>query len=120
MEHQQGQDAHGSACTLNALPTACENGIELDDVKKQVFEVAAVDASFSGSFVSDNTPEAVNGLTDTEAPYHVFTTSKKWQLVLIVSLAGLFSSLSSNVYFPAIPDIAKASLTERREAARHC
>lgn len=119
MEHQQGQDARGSACTLNALHTACENGIELDEVKKQVFEVAAVDASLSGSFVSD-TPEAVNNRTDTEAPYCVFTTRKKWDLVLIVSLAGLFSSLSSNVYFPAIPDIAKVSPKERRDPTRHC
>lgn len=111
MEHQQGQDACGSACTLNALPTACENGIELDEVKKQVFQVAAVDASGSDSF---------DDQTDTESPYLVFTISKKWQLVLIVSLAGLFSSLSSNVYFPAIPDIAKVTLKQRTDRTRHC
>lgn len=119
MEHQQGQDACGSACTLNTLPTACETGIELDEVKKQVFQVAAVDASGSDSFVSD-TPEAVDDQTDTESPYLVFTISKKWQLVLIVSLAGLFSSLSSNVYFPAIPDIAKVTLKQRTDPTRHC
>jgi hypothetical protein len=41
-----------------------------------------------------------------ETPYHVFSTGKKWQLVGIVSLAGLFSPLSSNIYFPALGAIA--------------
>ncbi|KAH8810812.1 major facilitator superfamily domain-containing protein [Xylogone sp. PMI_703] len=41
-----------------------------------------------------------------EPPYHIFTTSKKKQLVYIVSLAGLFSPLSSNIYFPALKQIA--------------
>ncbi|KAK3335215.1 major facilitator superfamily domain-containing protein [Cercophora scortea] len=39
-------------------------------------------------------------------PYHIFTTRQKWQLVYIVSLAGLFSPLSSNIYFPALEAIA--------------
>ncbi|KAK0624561.1 major facilitator superfamily domain-containing protein [Bombardia bombarda] len=50
-----------------------------------------------------------NVLEDTapyEAPYHVFTRRQKWQLVYIVSLAGLFSPLSSNIYFPALRAIA--------------
>jgi hypothetical protein len=111
MEHQQGQSAHGSTCTVDTLPTAQENGSKLDDVKK-VFEVATVDVS--GSFVSD-TAEAVDDQTATEAPYHVFTVRMKWQVVLIVSLAGLFSSLSSNIYFPAIPAIAAVSSKERRD-----
>ncbi|KAK0121873.1 hypothetical protein ONS95_010152 [Cadophora gregata] len=41
-----------------------------------------------------------------EPPYHVFTLGKKKQLVYIVSLAGLFSPLSSNIYFPALGQIA--------------
>ncbi|KAH8676592.1 major facilitator superfamily domain-containing protein [Tricladium varicosporioides] len=41
-----------------------------------------------------------------EPPYHVFTLAKKKQLVYIVSLAGLFSPLSSNIYFPALGRIA--------------
>jgi hypothetical protein len=45
-----------------------------------------------------------------EPPYHVFTTRKKWQLVYIVSLAGLFSPLSSNIYFPALGDIAEVGV----------
>lgn len=45
-----------------------------------------------------------------EPPYHVFTLAKKIQLVYIVSLAGLFSPLSSNIYFPALGQIATVRL----------
>lgn len=45
-----------------------------------------------------------------EPPYHVFTLAKKKQLVYIVSLAGLFSPLSSNIYFPALGQIATVRL----------
>ena len=41
-----------------------------------------------------------------EPPYHVFSIAKKKQLVYIVSLAGLFSPLSSNIYFPALGQIS--------------
>ncbi|PBP27927.1 MFS general substrate transporter [Diplocarpon rosae] len=42
-----------------------------------------------------------------EPPYHVFSLARKKQLVYIVSLAGLFSPLSSNIYFPALGNIAR-------------
>jgi hypothetical protein len=45
-----------------------------------------------------------------EPPYHVFSRSKKKQLVYIVSLAGLFSPLSSNIYFPALGQISRVCL----------
>jgi len=45
-----------------------------------------------------------------EPPYHVFSQKRKKQLVYIVSLAGLFSPLSSNIYFPALGQIADVSL----------
>ncbi|RDL32686.1 uncharacterized protein BP5553_09142 [Venustampulla echinocandica] len=41
-----------------------------------------------------------------EPPYHVFTLKTKKKLVYIVSLAGLFSPLSSNIYFPALGQIS--------------
>jgi len=52
-------------------------------------------------------------VVEKEAPYHVFTTRKKWQLVYIVSLAGLFSPLSSNIYFPALGAIAEVGIPYR-------
>lgn len=42
-----------------------------------------------------------------EPPYHIFTLARKKQMVYIVSLAGLFSPLSSNIYFPALGQISK-------------
>ncbi|KAA1468010.1 MFS general substrate transporter [Dentipellis sp. KUC8613] len=41
-----------------------------------------------------------------ERPYSVFTTGQKWFLVSMASLAGIFSPLTANIYFPAIPVMA--------------
>lgn len=41
-----------------------------------------------------------------EPPYHILTKAQKWRLVFFVSLAGAFSPLSSNIYFPAIQTIS--------------
>lgn len=46
-------------------------------------------------------------LPEVEQPYHVLSTKKKWNLVIFVSLAGAFSPLSSNIYFPAIDTISR-------------
>jgi hypothetical protein len=40
-------------------------------------------------------------------PYHVFDHRQKLFLVYIVSFAGFFSPLSSNIYFPAIEAISQ-------------
>lgn len=53
-----------------------------------------------------NTVTRISEKPLTEPPYHVFTRKEKWALVYIVSLAGLFSPLSSNIYFPALGAIA--------------
>ncbi|XXH04580.1 hypothetical protein Hte_010997 [Hypoxylon texense] len=41
-------------------------------------------------------------------PYSVFTKGEKWTLVGMVAVAGLFSPLPANIYFPAIPTLATA------------
>ncbi|KAJ7162193.1 MFS general substrate transporter [Mycena filopes] len=43
-----------------------------------------------------------------EEPYSMFTTQEKWFIVSLISFGGLFSPLSANIYFPAIPTIAVA------------
>ena len=43
---------------------------------------------------------------DSPPPYHIFSKRQKWNLVLLVSLAGSLSPLSSNIYFPAIDSIS--------------
>ncbi|KIJ66313.1 hypothetical protein HYDPIDRAFT_109309 [Hydnomerulius pinastri MD-312] len=45
---------------------------------------------------------------DVEKPYSIYTTSEKWFIVSMASLASLFSPLTANIYFPAIPTIATA------------
>lgn len=44
-----------------------------------------------------------------EKPYHVFDKRKKWGVVVMIGVAGLFSGLSSNIYFPSLDAIAKVS-----------
>lgn len=41
-----------------------------------------------------------------EGPYHVFGKSQKWLVVITIGMAGLFSGLSSNIYFPSLNAIA--------------
>lgn len=43
-----------------------------------------------------------------EKPYSIYTRREKWFIVMAASLAALFSPLTANVYFPAIPTIASA------------
>ncbi|KAK6827642.1 MFS general substrate transporter [Apiospora arundinis] len=43
---------------------------------------------------------------ESEKPYHVFPKTYKRVLVAIIGVAGLFSGLSSNIYFPALETIA--------------
>ncbi|KAI0776582.1 MFS general substrate transporter [Trametes elegans] len=40
--------------------------------------------------------------------YSVYTSREKWMIVAVTSFAALFSPLTANIYFPAIPDIAAA------------
>lgn len=44
-----------------------------------------------------------------EPPYHVYTKKEKWLVTIIIAMAGLFSPLSSNIYFPALGAIADVS-----------
>ncbi|KAK7542299.1 synaptic vesicle transporter [Phyllosticta citribraziliensis] len=44
-----------------------------------------------------------------EPIYHVYTRRQKLAIVLLVSLAAAFSPLASNIYFPALEIIAKAT-----------
>ncbi|KAI5116192.1 hypothetical protein M0805_002287 [Coniferiporia weirii] len=41
-------------------------------------------------------------------PYSVFLGWERWAIIAMVGLAGLFSPLTANIYFPAIPAIANA------------
>lgn len=45
-------------------------------------------------------------------PYHVFSHGKKWSIVILIGVAGLFSGLSSNIYFPALDAIAEVGIPQ--------
>ncbi|CCX34920.1 Similar to Probable transporter AQR1; acc. no. P53943 [Pyronema omphalodes CBS 100304] len=61
-----------------------------------------------GFFPSDNeiTTDSESGFCDPPAPYHSFSKGKKLGLAYLVSLAAVFSPLSSNIYFPALNNIS--------------
>ncbi|KAI0697552.1 MFS general substrate transporter [Cytidiella melzeri] len=42
-----------------------------------------------------------------ERPYSVYSLSEKWAIVAISSIAGIFSPLTANIYFPAIPELSR-------------
>lgn len=42
-----------------------------------------------------------------EKPYHAFSKEQKWRVVVMIGVAGLFSGLSSNIYFPSLDAIAR-------------
>lgn len=48
-----------------------------------------------------------------QQPYHVFPKRRKWLLIIIIGVAGMFSGLSSNIFFPSLDAIAKVSPVRR-------
>lgn len=42
-----------------------------------------------------------------EQPFHILGKRQKWFLVGMIGMAGLFSGLSSNIYFPSLDAIAR-------------
>jgi hypothetical protein len=79
--------------TLSSLTNVGKEDLELGD------EASSASSTYSFS-LEKKLPEP---------PYHVFTLAKKRQMVYVVSLAGLFSPLSSNIYFPALSQISTVS-----------
>jgi hypothetical protein len=73
--------------------------------------------SFNGSIWVKNPDDIVIGFDfvdkfaqlegSLDPPNHVFNRAKKKRLVYLVSLAAMFSPLSSNIYFPALDTIAQ-------------
>lgn len=51
-----------------------------------------------------------NALEKSPERFHSFTTRKKWGVIVMIGAAGLFSGLSSNIYFPALDLIATVCL----------
>lgn len=64
---------------------------------------------FASTMTTEKAPnEGPNGpRTEVIEKYSVFTTAEKWCVVAIVSYAAWFSTLSSFIYYPAIPALSK-------------
>lgn len=56
--------------------------------------------------MAEKDPTASVAASKEEQPYHILSKKQKWNLVIFVSMAGAFSPLSSNIYFPAINTIS--------------
>ena len=54
-------------------------------------------------------PTDIEKKRDSERPYTVFTSTEKWLVTLIMGTAMPFSPMTANIYFPAIPTLAKAT-----------
>ncbi|KAF2790377.1 MFS general substrate transporter [Melanomma pulvis-pyrius CBS 109.77] len=50
---------------------------------------------------------AIVNQIEEEEVYHVFLRREKWYLVAMIGVAGLFSGLSSNIFFPSLDAISK-------------
>ncbi|KAG6866038.1 hypothetical protein C0991_009135, partial [Blastosporella zonata] len=53
-------------------------------------------------------PTVTTAKVEPDRPFSIFTSREKWFIVSVVAFAGLFSPLTSNIYFPAIPTISRA------------
>ena len=94
----QSCSAHSSGSSSRTLsPTPTLSG---QDEKEKQFSNLSSASSSTTQFESQVPPPP---------QYHVFTRSRKLQMVYIVSLAAIFSPLSSNIYFPALGTISKVS-----------
>ncbi|WWC68737.1 uncharacterized protein I206_102671 [Kwoniella pini CBS 10737] len=49
-----------------------------------------------------------NLTTSSNKPYSVFTSGQKWFIVIFSALGAIFSPISTNIYVPAIPTLARA------------
>jgi len=62
---------------------------------------------WAASPISDKRGTIVGGGVVEEEVYHVFERREKWSVVAMIGVAGLFSGLSSNIFFPSLDAISK-------------
>ncbi|TFY72788.1 hypothetical protein EVG20_g208 [Dentipellis fragilis] len=74
-------------------------------VHAQTYDANEHDGTHALSHDNKTNPDTRPGEVK-EKPYSVFTTGQKWFIVSMASLAGIFSPLTANIYFPAIPVMA--------------
>jgi len=102
---------------LSRLPSPTQEGTRDHRLIKSRFSALSRPLSFNGSIWVKNPEdfviqfELVERFGQAEGafdpPKHVLSGANKKRLVYLVSLAAMFSPLSSNIYFPALPTISE-------------
>jgi hypothetical protein len=99
--------------TLRALEasearTTWRTSNPFDDINTVTPHIHTPQDPFQDSFTIEQDP--ISAPVEAEQEYHIFNRRQKWLVILIIGGAGLFSGLSSNIYFPALQAIANVSL----------
>ncbi|EFX05151.1 major facilitator superfamily transporter multidrug resistance [Grosmannia clavigera kw1407] len=92
-EADENKDGHGPLRSPS---------VEIRDITAGVLQ-----DSKDSSSITDSESEQSQYKCDAEQPYHLFSLKQKWSVVIIIGLAGLFSGLSSNIYFPSLNQISQ-------------
>ncbi|KAF1915759.1 major facilitator superfamily domain-containing protein, partial [Ampelomyces quisqualis] len=112
--HEIGEGVYGSGQRIRILSFANQFDPELYHERSPSC-VAPGGLEIRNGHVDRTAPEEKQNPTRgrasivSEQPYHIFTQRQRWSVVVMISVAGLFSGLSSNIYFPAVDNIAKAN-----------
>ncbi|KAG7289356.1 hypothetical protein NEMBOFW57_005723 [Staphylotrichum longicolle] len=72
-----------------------------------VLTIMSSEVQHQPSFVSSMSAGSLPPPDPAEQPYSIFDKRQKAVIVVIISFAATFSGFASNVYFPALPTIAK-------------
>jgi hypothetical protein len=96
-----------------SLQQAAQGGAEVAEVDN-LRDVGAGAKTTSSSNGAAPTHSPSPALLDTTAPkslelppYSARSAAEKWSIVVLASIGAMFSSLTANVFYPAIPQIAQ-------------
>ncbi|GJE85845.1 MFS general substrate transporter [Phanerochaete sordida] len=83
--------------------TAAEADRDGDDIQT----LRVQDSTVEKPPIDEKAPQVLAS-AEQEKPYSVYTSREKWAIVVLASVAGTFSPLTANIYFPAIPTLSNA------------
>ncbi|GJE99620.1 MFS general substrate transporter [Phanerochaete sordida] len=88
-----------------ALRTVPSPGSEDDLQTLRINDANDVPATKEEPGTPQSTPQPAE---HPKKPYSIFTSREKWTIVIMAAVAGLFSPLTSQIYFPALPTLVQA------------
>jgi hypothetical protein len=81
----------------------------LDGVETPATDTGASTPTFDRKHPVRSLCHTIHERMHPEPPYHVLPLAKKKTLMYIAAISGMFSSLSANIYFPALGQISRVS-----------